>query len=113
MGGGQGNGPMSEGGCLDASTAVTVAGTVEKVSFGVGIQMPALTLKTGAGKLLVLKLGPERILLAADVELKAGDPIKVTYASETCTDELVTLAITTASGVTITLRDADCTPAWR
>ncbi len=113
MGGGYGNGPMAEGGCLDAATVTTVAGTVDKISMGTGIEMPTLTLKTAAGKLLVLKLGPERILLAADFEVKAGDSIKVTYAEETCTDSLVALSITTAAGVTIQLRDGDCVPAWR
>lgn len=103
---------MAEGGCLDASTAVTVSGKVEKITMGAGIEMPTLTLQTD-GKLLVLKLGPERILLAADIELKAGDTVTVKYAVETCTDELVALAITTASGVTITLRGDDCMPAWR
>jgi hypothetical protein len=110
---GNAGGPMAEGGCIDTSSAVTVAGKVEKISMGAGIEMPTLTLKTADGKLLVLKLGPERILLAADLELKAGDAVTVKYAIETCTDELVALAITTASGVTITLRGDDCLPAWR
>jgi hypothetical protein len=74
--------------------------------------MPTLTLKTADGKLLTFKLGPERTLLAADVELKAGDKVTVRYAVETCTDELVALAITTSTGVTIRLRNDDCTPCW-
>ena len=75
--------------------------------------MPALTLRTAAGTLLVFKLEPSRILLAADIQLKAGDSVTVRYASETCTEELVALSIATAWGAIIRLRDDDCTPAWR
>jgi hypothetical protein len=87
--GARGNGPMAVGGCLDPGTIVSAAGTVDKISMGAGIQMPTLTLKTADGKLLVLKLGPERILLAADFEVKPGD-----------------------SGVTLQLGGNDCAPAW-
>jgi hypothetical protein len=106
-------GPMLSGGCLDPSTAATVNGTVDKVNMGLGIQMAALVLKTADDKLLVFKLGPERVLLAADVELKAGDVIAVKYAAETCNDELVVLSFTAADGLTVTLRNDDGTPAWR
>jgi hypothetical protein len=111
---GRGNpdGPRAEGGCLDPSTAATVSGTVDKVTIGPGIQMPVLVVKTADGKLVTFKLGPERILLAADFELKAGEVVTVKYALETCTDELVALALTNAAGRTVTLRDDDCTPAW-
>ena len=75
--------------------------------------MPSLVLKTAAGKLLTIKLGPERMLLATDLELKAGDSITVKYAEMACDDdELVALAIT-KGGVTVTLRGDDCRPAWQ
>lgn len=106
-------GPMAVGGCLDASTVATVTGTVDKIGMGLGVQMPTLVLKAADDTLLVLKLGPERTLLGADVELKAGDVITVKYARETCNDESVALSITTSDGKTITLRGDDCTPAWR
>jgi len=109
-GNGAGSGPMAQGGCCDVSTAVTATGTVDKVSMGVGIQMPTLTLNAG-GTLLVIKLGPERILLEADLELKAGDTVTVKYVQAACTDELVALSITVA-GKTVVLRDDDCRPAW-
>ena len=112
-GGRFGEGPMAAGGCLDASTIASASGVIDKIAIGAGIQMPTLTLKTAAGALLAVKLGPERILLAADIQLKAGDSITVRYASETCTDELVALSITTASGAIIRLRDDDCMPAWQ
>ena len=70
-----------------------------------------MTLKTAAGKMLVIKLGPERILLEADLELKAGDSITVKYAVTSHDDELVALAITKGT-VTVTLRGDDCRPAW-
>lgn len=105
--------PMADGGCLDTSAVATVAGTVDKVSMGVGIQMPTLTLKTADGKLLVFKLGPERVLLEADLELKAGDSLTVKFTEAACTGELVALSLTTSSGETVNLRDDDCRPAWR
>jgi hypothetical protein len=110
--GGGGNGPVAAGSCLDPATTATVAGAVDKINMGAGIQMPTLTLRTSDSKLLVLKLGPERILLSADFEVKPGDSIHVTYAVETCNDELVALSITTASGVTLKLRGDDCMPVW-
>lgn len=113
---GRGNpaeGPVAEGGCWDASAVAGVTGTIDKVNMGVGIQMPTLTLKTSDGKLLVLKLGPERVLLEADLELKAGDVVTVSYVQATCTDELIALSITTSSGTVVTLRDGNRGPAWR
>lgn len=112
-GGGVGQGQFAQGGgCLDVATIATVTGTIETLNLGLGIQQPTLTLKKADGSLLNLKLGPERILLAADVELKVGDKITVRYAADTCRDELVALLITTASGPTIRLRNDDCIPAW-
>jgi len=98
---------------MAATTAVTVSGTVDSVSMGAGIQMPSLMLKTAGGKLLVFKLGPERVLLEADLELTAGDGLTVKYMESACTGELVALTIATASGKTVILRTDDCVPAWR
>jgi hypothetical protein len=64
-----------------------------------------------AGKLLVIKLGPERILLEADLELKSGDAISVKYAVTSHDDEMIAPAITKGS-VTVTLRGDDCRPIW-
>jgi hypothetical protein len=100
-------------GCLDLTTVNTAAGTVEKVSMGIGIQMPSLVVKTTAGALVSMKLGPERALLAADFELQAGDTVSAKYAHETCTDENVALQLTNSAGVTVTLRNSDGTPNWK
>lgn len=106
------NAPAGQGGCVDTASIGTASGTVDNVIMGAGIQMPALTVKTGDGKLVVIKIGPERLLLASDIELKPGDTVSVKYA-QTCTGELVALALTTSAGKTVTLRDDDGTPAWR
>ena len=98
--------------CLDLTTANTAAGTVEKISMGIGIQMPSLVVKTSAGALVSMKLGPERVLLGADFELKGGDTVSAKSAHETCTDENVALQLTNSAGVTITLRNSDGTPNW-
>ena len=99
-------------GCLDLATVSSVSGTVEKVSMGIGIQMPSLVVKSASGTLVTMKLGSERILLAADFELKAGDALTAKYAHEVCTDENVALQLTNAAGVTIVLRNDDGTPNW-
>lgn len=72
--------------------------------------MPALTVKVADGSLLTFKLGPERVLLASDLELKA---VTVKYAAASCTGELIALAVTNAAGVTVVLRDEPGRPAWR
>ena len=105
-------GPGNGIACLDLTTVSTAVGTVEKVSMGIGIQMPSLVVKTGAGALVSMKLGPERVLLAADFELQAGDTVTAKYAHETCTDENVALQLTNSAGVTVTLRNSDGTPIW-
>ena len=110
-GAGSGPGPTANGGCTQILSIATDSGVVEQIASGIGIQMPSLTLKTAAGKLLVIKLGPERILLGSDLELKAGDAVTVKYAVTAHDDELIALAIT-KGGVTITLRGEDCRPAW-
>jgi hypothetical protein len=103
--GGQTSNAGSNGaGCLDPATVRTVTGTVDRVSMGAGIQMPYLVLKTADGTLIGMKIGPQRILLEADFELKPGEPVTVKFAHETCADENVALELTNAAGVTVTLR---------
>ncbi len=115
-GAGRGN-PNANGagtctGCIDAATITTISGTIEKVAMGYGIQMPSLAVKSGEGKLVTMKIGPERTLLQADFELKAGDHVTARYAFASCTEEYVALQLTNAAGVVITLRNDDGTPAW-
>jgi hypothetical protein len=71
-----------------------------------------MVLKTADGNLLTVKLGPERILEAADFEIKAGDALTVRYAV-TCTGETVALELTNSAGARIVLRNDDLTLAWR
>jgi len=99
-------------GCIDAASVATVTGTVDKVNAGVGVQQPTLVLKSADGKLLTIKIGPERILLDADFELTTGEKLTVTYALATCTDEYVALELMNAAGEKLVLRNADGTPAW-
>lgn len=94
-----------------ATTPVTVSGTIESVTAGAGIQMPVLILQTADGQLLTIKIGPERILLAADLELRPGDPVTVVYAAD-CLGEAIALQITNSAGVTVMLRDELGRPAW-
>jgi hypothetical protein len=111
-GAGSGAGPTADGACVQVLSIETVSGVIDQVTSGPGIQMPSLTLKTADGKLLVIKLGPERILLEADLELKTGDTIAIKYAVTQHDGELVALAIG-KGGVTVALRSDDCRPLWR
>ena len=61
-----GRGPQSDtgavrlgGGGVDPATIATITGVVEKVAAGPGIEQPTLVLKTGDGKLITVKIGPE------------------------------------------------------
>jgi hypothetical protein len=105
-----GAGPMrgmglgARGGCIDPATVRTVTGVVDQVNAGAGIQMPVLTLRTGDGQTVTMKIGPERILLANDFELKPGDQVTAKYALATCTNEFVALELTNAAGATVVLR---------
>ena len=72
--------------------------------------MPTLVLKTADGKLLTVKIGPERLLDAVDFEIKAGETLTVRYGV-TCTNETVALELVNAA-VTLVLRNEDGTPAW-
>ena len=109
QGPGQGTGTCTA--CGGLSSIATASGTVDQVSAGVGIQMPAVVLKT-ADKVVTVKIGPERLLDAADFEIKAGDSLTVKYAV-TCTSETVGLELTNAAGVKLVLRNEDGSPAWR
>lgn len=106
-------GPNADGGCLEGAAATLTSGTVEQISSGLGIQMPTLTLKTAEGKLLTFKLGPERVLLDSDLEIKPGDLVTIKYAVASCSEELVALSVTNAAGTTLVLRDDNDKPAWR
>jgi hypothetical protein len=99
-------------GCTGPTSIATESGTVNQITAGIGIQMPSMVLKTADGNLLTVKLGPERILEAADFEIKAGDALTVRYAV-TCTGETVALELTNSAGARIVLRNDDLTLAWR
>jgi len=96
--------------CIDPASIHTATGTIDRVNAGLGIQFPELVLKLQDGTLLTLKLGPERLLLAADFELNPGATLTVSYATATCDDELVALQLTDAQGNTLILRDPDGRP---
>lgn len=98
--------------CLNASSVATVTGTVDKITAGAGIQFPSLVLAVADGKLLTLRVGPERVLLAADFEITAGQKLTVTYAASSCKEELVVLTITDSTGRKIVLRNPDGSRAW-
>ena len=100
------------GACLDLATLETVSGVVASLNAGAGIQQPTLILKTEDGRLLSIRLVPERVLFEQDVELAAGATLKVKIAKSACADALVALELTTADGVVIRLRDESGRPAW-
>lgn len=58
-------------------------GIIDRVNAGLGIQFPVLVLKLQDNTLLSVKLGPERMLLAADFELNPGAALTVQYAAAT------------------------------
>ena len=95
-----------------SKTINTVIGAVENLNMGIGIQMPSLVVKSDSGTLVSLKLGPERILLAADFELKEGERVTAKYLYVSCTDQNLALQLTNSSGDTLVLRNDDGTPAW-
>ncbi len=102
--------PRTGEGCLDPASITTVTGIVDSVTLGAGIQQPTLVLKTGT-TVLSVKIGPERVLFASDIELKPGTEVTVKYAVAACSGENVALSIT-AGGVTVVLRQDDGRPVW-
>ncbi len=115
----QGRGPAGgpragscNGGCIEAGSAATAAGTVEQVAMGAGIQHPSLVLKLDDGTLLTVRIGPERTLLGNDFELARGEKAEVKYAQASGCDELVALEITNAAGVRLVLRGENGFPVW-
>jgi hypothetical protein len=104
-------GPGTCGGC-GLSSVTVVSGIVDQVTAGAGIRMPSVVLKTSDGKLLTVKIGPERMLLAADFEIKVGESLTVKYGVN-CEEENVALELTNAAGVKVALRNANGVPGWR
>ncbi|MBL0158149.1 MAG: hypothetical protein IPP47_13755 [Bryobacterales bacterium] len=102
---GREQGPASCGTCIDLASTQTASGVIDRVTVGVGIQQPTLVLKLADATLLTVKLGSERLILASDFELNAGEKLTVKYARSTCTEELVALELTDANGKTLTLRN--------
>lgn len=97
--------------CVGITEIGTVSGTVDQITAGIGIQMPSLVLKTNDGKLLTVKIGPERVLQTADFEINAGDRLTVRYGVDRLGDTLA-LELENAAGVKLVLRNDDGTPAW-
>ena len=95
---------------FDPASIRTIAGTVDRATFGVGIQMPTLVVKAADGTLVTVKIGPERVLLAADFELNPGEPVTATYTS--CLRGNMALQLTNSAGATIVLRNPDGTLIW-
>lgn len=102
--------PRTGDGCVDPASITTVNGSVESVTLGVGIQQPTLVVKAN-GASISIKIGPERVLFASDIELKADAAISVKYGLATCSNENVALSLT-AGGVTVVLRQDDGRPVW-
>ncbi|MDX1980185.1 MAG: hypothetical protein SFV51_07950 [Bryobacteraceae bacterium] len=103
--------PRTGVGCVDPASVRTVTGIVEQLTAGAGIQFPSLVLALD-NDLVSVKLGPERILLNNDFELRQGMRLTVKYGLATCTQENVALQITDSDGYTLILRNDDGTPVW-
>ena len=97
--------------CVDPSTIALAQGVVDAITQGAGIQQPQLTLVSN-GQAITVKVGPEKTLLSADFEIKAGMVLTVRYAGSTCTGELVALSLADEGGKQVVLRNDDGTPAW-
>lgn len=93
---------------IDPASITTVTGVVESVTLGAGIQQPTLVVKAGSASISI-KIGPERVLFASDIELKAGVEVTVKYA--VCANENVALSLT-AGGITVIFRQDDGRPGW-
>jgi hypothetical protein len=98
-------------GCIAPETIRTVTGAIAKLTAGAGIQHPSMDLKVDAS-IITIKLGPERILLGAELELDTGSTVTVKYGVASCTGENLALEITGETGATLKLREDDGRPAW-
>jgi hypothetical protein len=103
--------PRTGAGCVAPESIKTVSGTIVKLTAGAGIQHPSMDLKVDAA-IITIKLGPERILLGAELELDTGSQVTVKYGVASCTSENLALEITDANGATLKLREDDGRPAW-
>ena len=103
--------PRSGGNCVDTTSIRTATGTIDRITSGLGIQHPTLVLNV-SGTLLTIALGPERILLDSDLDLKAGATLTAKYAQTACAIEYIALQIVDAAGQSLVLRHDDGTPAW-
>jgi hypothetical protein len=110
---GEGNpdAPRNGESCFDPASVKIASGVAETVTAGLGIRQPVLVLKSG-DTLLTIRIGPERVLLDADFEVKAGMNLTVKYGLATCSDEFVALELTDVVGRRIILRDQDGSPLW-
>jgi len=109
--GGNTQAPRTGGYCVDTASILTVTGTIDRVNSGAGIQNPSLALKVNDA-LRTIGLGPERILLDTDLELKPGATLTVKYARSACAGEYIALQLVDAAGHSLVLRHDDGTPAW-
>jgi len=100
-------------GGIEPGSIVAVTGAVAQINAGVGIQHPTMVLKVAEDKLIPLKLGPERVLLSAPFEIRAGMTLVVRYGKNLCCGEYLVLHLTDpATGEVVVLRNDDGTPAW-
>lgn len=100
------------GSCLVAGSVQTLTGTIDKLTFGPGIEQPSLMLETPDGRSFDIRIGPERILLRSNFELKVGETVTVKFALAIAANHCVALEITNSAGATLVLRNPDGTPAW-
>ena len=98
-------------GCVDPNTIRVLTGSIEQVSLSAGIKQPTLVVNVD-GDVIAVKIGPARVLLTADFELKAGDPITVKLATAACTGELIALELTDGDGITLKIRNDDGSRVW-
>jgi hypothetical protein len=104
--------PRTGAGCVDAATIRTVTAVIDQLTAGAGIQFPSLVLAMD-NVLITVKLGPERILLHNDFELRQGMRLTVKYGLATCTAENVALQLTDPeTNFTLVLRNDDGAPVW-
>lgn len=114
-GSGAKRGPGPRGPAYDASTEITLKGSVEDVIQATGrmnFSGTHLTLKAESGTFDV-RLGPSSYLAAQKFELAKGDQIEVTGSKVKFGSQEVILAREVKKGdKTLTLRDANGIPQW-